>query len=565
MSSERRTSLYSFLFPTLMAVAACQSISKLDKLKFDGGVKSHENAQLPAADVNTGDSGPKPPPHKDAAVDAAQDGGKDSGPEPCAIADGNECDPFRQCGCEAGNHCQVIGDDQRAKCRPIGTSAAWGACKAASQCPEGQTCDRGSCRPYCKDDKGCEDGSCVPLIAPDGEASKRYNVCWKHCDAKQNPSACADGTSCRPLKTPRGAMGAFCAAAADPCPSVEDGKCDEAKGTGACVDGTDKKDCCERAEGSACDPVGQCGCPAGSTCFLDPDTHKGACSVPITGQRTQGEHCGAPTECKPGLVCLTGTSDVCTRYCNVNADCGADNTCFKTTANEIGFCLDRCSRAAPTNDCAEGLVCATLSFPPGDFCWKPVDCTMLRRDGKCQEKTGLCTKGSDPEDCCTIPEGSACNPFQQCGCEAQAGTSCYVLNDRTFQCRTGGMQKVGETCSSTAPCGGGAVCADQICRKLCEPDGQSCGDDAHCMPLDAAGKPEDGTLSYGACYAKCDFAANNCTGQTVCAKVSAQLQICSIPTDPCPGGLIGDGKCDDTSPGGSRLCALGTDSDCDAP
>jgi hypothetical protein len=264
-------------------------------------------------------------------------------------------------------------------------------------------------------------------------------------------------------------------------------------------------------------------------------------------------------------VCLSGTHDVCTRYCKQNEDCGAEGTCFKTTANEIGFCLDRCSRSAATNNCAEGLVCATVDFPPGEFCWKPVDCTMLRRDGQCQEKTGFCTKGSDPEDCCSIPEGSKCNPFQQCGCEAQTGTSCYVLNDRTYQCAMGGMQKVGESCSGTAPCGDGAVCADQICRKLCEPDGQSCGNDAHCIPISAAAKPEDGTLSYGACYEKCDFAADNCPGAAVCAKVSAQLQICSIPADPCPGSLIGDGKCDDTSPSGSRICALGTDPDCEAP
>lgn len=561
MPSQRRTHLYLFLFPTLVAVAACQSLSKLDKLKFDGGTGSHESAQLPAADAR--DSGPRPQKPKDAAVDAAQDAGKDSGSDLCAIADGNECDPIRQCGCEPGNHCQVIGDDQRAKCRPIGTATAWGACKAASQCPEGQTCDRGSCRPYCKNDKGCDDGACVPLLGPDGEASKRYNVCWKHCDAKQ--SACAEGTSCRQLKTPRGEMGAFCAAAADPCPSVEDGKCDESKGTGACVDGTDKKDCCERAAGAACDPIGQCGCPAGSTCFFDTDTHQGACTVPITGQRTQGEHCSGVTDCKAGMACV-GTLDVCTTYCNVNADCGAGRTCFKTTAVEIGFCLDSCSRGAATNKCAEGLVCATIPFPPGDFCWKPLDCAMLRRDGQCQEKTGFCAKGTDPEDCCEIPEGgSQCNPFQQCGCEDQPGTHCYGINDLTFQCRMGGMQKLGESCSNSAPCDDGAMCADKICRKVCEPDGPSCGNDQHCMPIHAVAQPDKGSLAWGACYEKCDFAMNNCPGETVCAKVSAQLQYCSIPMDPCPGGLIGDGKCDDTSPNGSRICALGTDSDCDTP
>lgn len=564
MTSDRRNLYYLFLFSTLVASAGCQSISKLDQLKFDGGTGSQKNAQLPAADG--GDAGPvkpkvpTPPKAPDATVMDAEPA---EATVPCAIADGNECDPVGQCGCEPGKHCQVIGEDQRAKCRPVGASAAWGACQAASQCPEGQTCDRGSCRPYCKTDKDCQEGSCLPAIADDGALSERYKVCWKKCDAQQNPSDCANGTGCRQLKTPLGEMGAFCAAPADPCPSVEDGKCDEAKGTGACAEGTDKKDCCARAEGAACDPIAQCGCPADSTCFLDPDTHKGACTVPISGQRTQGEHCDGPTDCRAGLICLTGTADVCTTYCNVNADCGAEGTCFRFSANEIGFCMDRCSRSAAQSGCAEGLVCASMDFPMGEFCWKQVDCDMLRRDGKCQEATGLCIEGTDPEDCCELPEGSACNPFYQCGCEDQPDTHCYAINDNTFQCRKGGTRKVGESCGSSDPCDDGAVCADKICRSLCEVSGTGCGAKAFCMPIQGINTEDKMTLAWGACYDTCVFEQNNCPGDAVCAKISAEVQYCSIPQDPCPGALIGNGVCDDTREGGSRVCAMGTDSDCE--
>lgn len=555
MTSVHRHRQYLSLLSMLVALTACQSLSKLDRLRFRSDSERQEDAQLAAADGQSRDAGPRAP-RKEAAADDAATTAR------CDVADGGACDPVRQCGCELGKHCQVVGDGQQAKCSAIGTGVAWGACTGSSRCPMGQTCDRGSCRPYCEKDQDCEDGACEPVAGPDGELSERYRVCWKHCESS---SECAQSTSCRQVRTPRGRMGMFCAAPADPCPSVEDGECDEARGTGACAEGTDAKDCCDRPDGADCDPVEQCGCPGDATCFLDPDTNLGVCTLPIKGQRMRGEHCNSATDCRRGLVCLSGTLDVCTSYCRESSDCAEGRSCFRSDANEIGFCMDPCLRAEAQSTCADGLVCASLSVPRGDFCWKPVNCAMLRRDGVCQESTGFCIKGTDPEDCCDITGGNACNLFEQCGCEAEPNTSCYVINDGSYQCRVGGSRKLGEGCDSDNPCGGGGMCADKICRAFCEHDGVGCGRNGLCMPIHGTNTAESTTLPFGACYERCDFVQNDCPNGSLCAKVTQELHYCSIPMEPCPAGLIGNSVCDDTRPEGSRICAMGTDPDCDMP
>jgi hypothetical protein len=394
-------------------------------------------------------------------------------------------------------------------------------------------------------------------------------VCWKHCAAANNAdnkAGCGEGTSCRTLKTPDGKSASFCAAPADPCPTTDNGMCDEPQGTGNCASGTDKKDCCERPKGFACDLVQQCGCQADATCYLDTATQVGTCSAPIAGTRKRGEHCSSPTGCEAGLVCTVSSFNVCTSYCRENADCGPNAGCFITSANPYGFCVDKCSRGEDTSSCAQDLVCATLPIPRGDYCWKPLtDCNALRRDGICDEASGVCAKGTDPEDCCKPPTStSKCNPFEQCGCEPNSGMYCQLASDRSFQCGAGGPKKRGDACENISECGEGTICADSICRALCKLDGASCGNDALCIPLGSA-TDKTTQLAFGACYERCNYEANNCPGKTVCMKTSALVQFCSVPSPSCPASMIGNGVCDDTRPGGTRLCAMNTDPDCSGP
>jgi hypothetical protein len=311
--------------------------------------------------------------------------------------------------------------------------------------------------------------------------------------------------------------------------------------------------------------VKQCGCQANATCYLDTETGMGACTPPLNGKRAIGEHCDSAGDCVPGTTCLVGTFNVCTRWCYIDADCDADASCFNP-ANEMGMCLDKCSRTDSSQGCAEGLICAQLSYPQGDYCWKPyANCDPVRRDGKCQEDSGFCAKGSDPEDCCKPPvEGGICDPFAQCGCEEMPGTQCVPLRDRTFTCAPAGPNGPSESCESSLDCGQGTMCVDGVCRKPCPLD-VGCGDDSYCAPTNDVSNADAGTLSFGACIARCDFEQNNCTGVTQCMRIGPNLVWCDKPASECPPTLIGDGKCDDTSANGTRQCELGTDPDCDNP
>jgi hypothetical protein len=66
----------------------------------------------------------------------------------------------------------------------------------------------------------------------------------------------------------------------------------------------------------------------------------------------------------------------------------------------------------------------------------------------------------------------------------------------------------------------------------------------------------------GACYVACDFdaAQNTCPDGTVCQRIAGSRTFCGVVFDDCP--FVGDGKCDDASPGGTRICAMGSDPDC---
>ena len=62
----------------------------------------------------------------------------------------------------------------------------------------------------------------------------------------------------------------------------------------------------------------------------------------------------------------------------------------------------------------------------------------------------------------------------------------------------------------------------------------------------------------GACLTACDLDTGApCGTETVCALLDSH-RVCWVPESPCA-GLTNDGKCDD--PRGTRLCAMGTDSD----
>jgi len=551
-----------------MTLCACKVRSGLQQS--DASVRTRDGGADAAPDVV--DSGKAP----NDTLDAASDAG--AAPR-CILPDGIECDLVRQCGCDEGETCQGQGSSHRPRCGTPGPRPAGASCDATSECPAAHTCDRGSCRRYCAEDADCKGGACLPAAAAGGKLLPDVKVCWQPCQ-RDSKTTCADGTTCRSTKTPYGDPGDYCVAPFDPCPTIEDGVCDEAKGTGACAKGTDTKDCnCDpRLPGTKCDPVAQCGCDGEFTCqaMLLKDERATANISRYTaacikaGSKPLGQACNETHDCQQGSFCHV-QQKVCTRYCGSDADCG-DGACLKLPNPDdpkLGVCLSACDRqtGAP---CAKSAACVHFEksnigpAKTGDFCWSP-QTSMCPKDGKCDEPegTGLCAEGADSADCCKPPAaGGECDPVSQCGCEAKPGTQCQHLPySATTACMPAGTGAPWGRCDDETPgaCPPGYACSDRVCRKYCADD---CGGAGNlCVEFnDREGKALEGV---GACFMGCDFSKPNvCPNGLVCARFNPMAALCIAPYPQCLPEFIGNNQCDDTREGGSRLCELGSDPDC---
>ena len=556
----------------------CESVSNLNEITFtaDAG-KTSEAGQT----VN--------PIRSDAMVEPDGNVAHDAAPVPgvsrCLIPDGADCDPVAQCGCAEGNTCRAVGDGERPRCEKTGPLAPWSACSVGTQCSAGQTCDRGSCRPYCASDDDCDAGTCVPARAPDGQLSKKLSVCWKRCEPGEQDAPCADGTACRTVKNPFGDSGSYCVAPLDPCPTVEDGVCDDPGGNGTCARGTDNLDCsCSPlSPESACHPGTQCGCDSRSTCVAT--LQEGSMSLweakcTPAGSEAEGSTCEVQRDCAPGLLCEAVTN-TCVKYCDSDSDCGegACNFALNDNGARFGWCRQAC-RPDDNAACPTGNVCAEIDAnrylfssnktfsKSGNFCMQPFSGNTCVPDGICDDPTGtrICIAGADSADCCVPPGGSgACDPYKQCGCDDKPGTAC-MLTDlvNSTACLPPGPLPLGSVCNRrTDQCVAGADCFAHICLKYCVNHAECGGVPNLCVK----GKDASGAAAvYGRCSMACDPKdADSCPAGTVCAVIGdSGVTACWVPETPCGGA---DGRCDEPRPGGSAMCQFGTDTRdcCDPP
>jgi hypothetical protein len=218
-------------------------------------------------------------------------------------------------------------------------------------------------------------------------------------------------------------MGTYCVAPLDPCPSVEDGVCDDPTGNGSCAAGTDNRDCqcVARLPDSTCDPVSQCGCTSGSTCFaslVEGSLVKWHAECAQAGTAGVGGTCSSQSACGPGLFC-DGLTNTCAKYCGSDTDCGSGACNFITDQSGavFGHCRDAC-KAGDDSSCPKGNVCAAVDAKrtlftggglfkkSGNFCWAPASGKLCVTDGVCDDPTGtkLCTAGADDKDCCKPPD-----------------------------------------------------------------------------------------------------------------------------------------------------------------
>lgn len=440
-----------------------------------------------------------------------------------------ECNFLEDCGCnDAAQHCQARGAEAKGTCVKKGKRKLGETCKSPDECEKG-TCDEQICRAYCEGDR-CDGGLC---LAAKGEGDKplaNVKVCWNTCQP-QNKDSCASGTACRTREID-GATPSFCMALAAPCPTTEDGTCDEGI---TCAGGTDSVDCnCKKPEGTECNLVDQCGCGKGKSCGVDNVSEKAMCGT--TGIGKNNEPCANSTSCEAGLSCVFNPYGSCRHYCNVSTDCeGMLDACTPVSNREGKEVFKVCATG-----CSDTMPC-----PAGNSCIK--------------QSTGSFCRPFVPE-----LSGGQCNLSGQLGCDTMAGTACALVEGAdkklTTQCimRTGTIPK-GAACKLNSECENGTICELGVCRHYCDVnkklgDGSKfgCGDGEQCVDTSTADQPRPGI-----CLAECT-ANSDCSAGLSCWK-SKFGKICIQPlTTDCPKE---DKQCDE--PQGTGLCAAGYDTvDC---
>jgi hypothetical protein len=289
------------------------------------------------------------------------------------------------------------------------------------------------------------------------------------------------------------------------------------------------------------------------------------------GSARMHEPCGKTADCARGLFCDEDLK-LCSSYCSNDLGC-KDSACLpipKQLDQSLGQCAVACNRetGAP---CTQGTHCAQFDRArkgfasiTGDFCSVPLH-EGCPRDGVCDEPqgTGLCAAGTDAADCCKPPSTDGeCNAVLQCGCENQPGTQCqHVPDSLQTVCAPVGTKAPGEQCTFwKQQCPPGYGCDWGACRKYCKENPDCGGARNFCLPArDSEGRELTG---IGVCYVACDFADPQACAELTCGRFANNAGYCLVPFSPCPTSLVGDGKCDDTREGGTRVCAMGTDSDC---
>jgi hypothetical protein len=199
----------------------------------------------------------------------------------------------------------------------------------------------------------------------------------------------------------------------------------------------------------------------------------------------------------------------------------------------------------------------------GDYCWAPLheDCPA---NNNCDEPkgTGICTVGWDDVDCCRAPTPTGeCNPVEQCGCSSKPDTQCrHMTGTAETACSAKGTGAPYSQCSSSDRCPPGYACGDSACRKYCSTEDDCGGGGSLCVNFNDS---KGNNLDFGVCFIHCDFThPDSCPSNLICARMLPNVSLCVVPYASCPKAWTSNGVCDDQRSGGTRVCAMGTDPEC---
>jgi hypothetical protein len=115
---------------------------------FDGGTGARKDAGSPV-EKDTG----APPTDPDTGAPPTDTGSGGGGG--CTVTSGKTCDLFPQCGCAAGENCNVSTTAGATKCFPAGSAGTHQKCTGTGQCDKGLQCLGGACQPLCQVDSDC--------------------------------------------------------------------------------------------------------------------------------------------------------------------------------------------------------------------------------------------------------------------------------------------------------------------------------------------------------------------------------------------------------------------------
>jgi len=386
-------------------------------------------------------------------------------------------------------------------------------CCADMDCPPGQICLDGACKP---DD-------CT------GECCSNSDCSGTACSTCEN-NACVDPECCSDDDCPDGqCINGSCVACQDECCSntdctatdcstcvanaCVDPECcsDDDCPDGKCIDGkceTCQEECCSDND---CTGTGCSTCEANACvdpeCCSDDDCPNGQC---INGSCvTCTDQCCSDADCPAGQTCVDG---VCKAPCNGNGDCTgtACSTCEDTWCNDPECCTDE--------DCPNGQCINGSCVPCQDECCSNTDCTAT----ECSTCVGnACV---DPE-CCSdedCPEGQCVDG--KCVCSVD--TDCQNPPNMPCSVCTGDNTCSQPQCCVDADCPAGFICEGNACVPAGECDANT--------PCDGQNSPCDITTTpHGVCE-WCDLVNQECKpGCDSGDNCPHERPICSKPDHQC--------------------------------
>jgi hypothetical protein len=307
------------------------------------------------------------------------------GPDPAALSRADAAAPDGPRGA-VGDRCRTSADCASGEVCAAdvpGGGYCTSVCTATGQCPAGSACTESSasskvciktCGPgtSCRAEHLCSDGLCLPRCA--GDADCESGVCNKasgECGASRVANSCKVDLDCGPFP-------AFC---------------DKTRPEGYCS--------------LPCGGARNVSCPDGANC-----TSSGACV----------QACGAPADCRSGLLCAPGAGGVksCLPACVSNDDCGPGLRCDRGS----GSCVAGGPAAgALGGNCRGNGDCAAVGA--GAVCFSDGDgfpqgyCSISCASGTCPG-TGTCVEFSNGARGCLSPCAAAA--------DCRGGYACLALD-----------------------------------------------------------------------------------------------------------------------------------------